>query len=456
MPTTAQEAPVRVSRKAPAPVERSTTTERCLSLDAYRGFVMLMMVSSGLSLGHLMTANLPPSLPNKVLLVAADQLRHREWDMTFGVNAGFPWWDTQFHDGTGCTPWDLIQPSFMFIVGAAMPFAFARRRERGESWGRQFIHAIRRALLLIVVGVFLDVYGDRLFEVQMIRVLQQIAVGYFLAFLVLGLPPWSQALTAVLILVAHTAAFLIYGWATGAYPWVLTPDPSWTQEQIILWQQTHNFGWAMDEGMYQVFSLWGRCPTIMPHPRGYYAQINALSSTATILFGVLAGELLRRRWSEGRKLLILTVAGVAGIVLGLALAAVIPINKKIWTASFTLFSGGCTSLLLVAFYGIIDVIQLRRWTFPLVVVGMNSIAIYVMAGTVAGGIRRAWQAFLGWPLGEKPGLAGPVIDASQALFAWPTNPAAELAAPVLLAVLTVAVEWLFCYWLYKRRIFFKV
>jgi predicted acyltransferase len=445
MATTELEAPVRVSRKAPVRIERPTTTERCLSLDAYRGFVMLMMVSSGLSLGHLLTANLPPSLPNKVLLFAADQLRHREWDMTFGQNAGFPWWDTEFHDGTGCTPWDLIQPSFMFIVGAAMPFAFARRQERGESWGRQFLHAVRRALLLIIIGVFLDVYGDRVFEVQMIRVLQQIAVGYLLAFLVLHLPPWFQALTAVLILVVHTAAFLLYSWFTSPADWFADA-----------WAPYYNFGWAVDHGLYQVFSLGGRSPTIMPHPQHHYVQINALSSTATILFGVLAGELLRRRWPEGRKLLILAVAGVAGILLGLALSPVIPINKKIWTASFTLFAGGCTSLLLAAFYGIIDVLQLRRWTFPLVVVGMNSIAIYVMAGTVAGGIKRAWQAFLGWPVGDKPGLAGPVIDALQAVFAWPTNLSAELAAPVLLAVLTLAVEWLFCYWLYRRRIFFKV
>src|SRR5262249_28331943 len=118
--TTELEAPARPIRKTPPPAEKkSTSSDRCLTLDAYRGLTMLLMVSSGLSMGHLLTANLPDSLPNRALLFAADQLRHREWDMTFGVNAGFPSWDSQgFHDGTGCTPWDLIQPSFMFIVGA--------------------------------------------------------------------------------------------------------------------------------------------------------------------------------------------------------------------------------------------------------------------------------------------------------------------------------------------------
>jgi heparan-alpha-glucosaminide N-acetyltransferase len=422
MATTELEAPARIGRKAPASAEKPAATDRCLSLDAYRGFVMLLMVSSGLGMNHLLTANLPPSLPNKVLLVMADQLRHREWDMSFGTNAGFPYWDTTFHAGTGCTPWDLIQPSFMFIVGAAMPFAFARRQERGGTWGRQFLHAVRRALLLIAVGIFLDVYGDRVFEVQMIRVLQQIAVGYLLAFLVLHLGPRVQTLTAVLLLAAHAAAFLLYGWFTNPTDWYASA-----------WSPHHNFGWAVDDWLHQVFSLGGRYPTILPHPRWDYTQINAVSSTATILLGVLAGELLRTRWPGGRKLLILCAAGVAGILLGLVLSPVIPVNKVIWTASFTFFAGGCTSLLLAAFYGVIDVLQLRRWTFPLVVVGMNSIAIYVMAGTVAGGVKRAWQAFLDVPLAAVP-----------------------LAAPILLAVLTLVVEWLFCYWLYRRRIFFKV
>jgi heparan-alpha-glucosaminide N-acetyltransferase len=427
------EAPVRPEHRTTRPPEkRATSTERCLTLDAYRGFTMLLMVSSGLALGHLLTADLPLTTSNKVLLVAADQLQHRKWDMTFDTNAGFPYWDTIFHQGTGCTPWDLIQPSFMFIVGAAMPFAFARRKERGESWGRQFLHVVRRTLLLIAIGVFLDVYGSQVFGVQMIRVLQQIAVGYFLAFFVLDRGPRAQALMAALLLVGHAAAFLIYGLATSSYPWVRVPPVTWTGDPI-LWQQTHNFGWAVDEVLFQVCSLGGRFPTIMPHPGDYYAYINALSSTATILFGVLAGELLRKDWPGSRKLLVLAAAGVGGIALGLALAPVVPINKKIWSASFALFAGGCTCLFLMAFYAVIDVWHFRRWTFPLVVVGMNSIAIYVMAGTIAGNIKRAGQAFLGVPLREVP-----------------------LAAPVVLAVLALVGEWLICYWLYRRRIFFKV
>jgi predicted acyltransferase len=426
--TTELQAPARPIRRTPPPAEKkSTSTDRCLTLDAYRGLTMLLMVSSGLSMGHLLTANLPDSLPNRALLFAADQLRHREWDMTFRDNAGFPFWTgTTFHDGTGCTPWDLIQPSFMFIVGAAMPFAFARRQERGESWGRQFGHVLRRCLLLVLIGIFLDTYAEQVLYIQFIRVLQQIAIGYFIAFFFLHLKPRWQAAGAAALLAVHGLAYLLYGWATQGYPWVRSPDDP-------LWEQTHNFGWAIENWVHQAVSL-GVYYTVLPLSKGHYVTFNAVSSAATILFGVLAGELLRKNWPGGRKVLILAAAGVAGIVLGLALSPVIPVNKKIWSASFALYAGGCTSLLLAEFYWVIDVLEFRRWTFPFVVVGMNSIAIYVVAGTLGSNFKRVWQSFLGVPLGHLP----------------------PEAVPIVLAALVVAAYWLVCYWLYRRRIFFKV
>ena len=427
--TTELEAPARPLRRTPPPAEKKgASTERCLTLDAYRGLTMLLMVSSGLSMGHLLTANLPDSLPNRVLLVAADQLRHREWDMTFADHAGFPsWTGSTFRGGTGCTPWDLIQPSFMFIVGAAMPFAFARRQERGESWGRQFLHVLRRCLLLVLVGIFLDTYSEQVLYIQFIRVLQQIAIGYFIAFFFLYYGPRVQAAAAAGLLAVHGLAYLLYGWATQGYPWVRNPDD-------LLWEQTHNFGWALEQAVHQVVSLGGVFYTVMPLSKGHYVTFNAVSSAATILFGVLAGELLRKNWPGGRKVFILAAAGVAGIALGLALSPVIPVNKKIWSASFALYAGGCTSLFLAEFYWVIDVLEVRRWTFPFVVVGMNSIAIYVMAGTLGSNFKRVWQAFLGVPFGQLP----------------------PEALPIVLAALVVVADWLLCYWLYRRRIFFKV
>src|SRR5262245_14727293 len=128
------------------PTEAPPASERLVSVDAYRGFVMLAMVSSGLGMQKLMND------PNWHWL--ADQLEHRKWE--------------------GCTFWDLIQPSFMFIVGVAMPFSFALRAAHGQTWGRQFLHAVKRALLLIAIGLFLDAYASNppAVTVAFIRVLQ--------------------------------------------------------------------------------------------------------------------------------------------------------------------------------------------------------------------------------------------------------------------------------------------
>jgi predicted acyltransferase len=348
-----------------------------MSLDAYRGFTMLAMVSAGMGTAHL--------LHDPTWGWLADQLEHRAW--------------------IGCTAWDLIQPSFMFMVGAAMPFAFARRRQLGQSWGRQFLHVLKRVLLLIAIGIFLDSYHAGVIYVQFIRVLQQIAIGYVLAFLVLDLGPPGQALTAALILIGHAAAYTVYGSAAGSWPW----------------EKGHNLGTWVDELLH------------LPVSTGGYATLNALSSTATILFGVLCGELLRRPLPARTKLATLAAAGVGGLLLGLALSPAVPIIKRIWTSSFAVYAAGWTCLMMLAFYAIIDGLGWRRWAFPLVVVGMNSIAIYVAAGLLPPVIRRGLAPFVADPLRHVPG-----------------------AAPVIMAGLVVLVEWGLCYWLYRQRIFFKV
>src|SRR5205823_7862593 len=120
----------------------------------------------------------------------------------------------------------------------------------------------------------------------------------------------------------------------------------------------------------------------------------ALSSTSTILFGVLCGELLRSGTPTARRLLILLAAGLGGLAAGAALTPVVPMVKRLWTASFTLYAAGWTCLLLLAFHGVIDVLRYRRWTFPLVVVGMNSIAIYVAAGVLKSPIQQALRPFV--------------------------------------------------------------
>src|SRR5258708_5561072 len=143
----------------------SLTAGRLASVDAYRGFTMLAMASAGLSLAGLL------KLHNFDWL--AHQLDHEEWQ--------------------GCPAWDLIQPSFMFLVGVAMPFSFARRQQQGATWGSQLRHALIRCLMLALIGMLMDTYFDHVVYIQFIRVLQQIALAYIPAFLVLHLGPRIQA-----------------------------------------------------------------------------------------------------------------------------------------------------------------------------------------------------------------------------------------------------------------------
>src|SRR5262249_5852714 len=130
-------------------------TDRLVSLDAYRGLVMLTLLAGG---GF-------HSLKD-----------HPKWHWLYVQNEHVAW--------GGGVYWDLIQPSFMFMVGVAMPFALAKRAASSESWGRQFLHVLVRALNLVLVGVLLDNFGSQTWSIGFMRVLQQIAFGYVVAFFV--------------------------------------------------------------------------------------------------------------------------------------------------------------------------------------------------------------------------------------------------------------------------------
>jgi heparan-alpha-glucosaminide N-acetyltransferase len=362
---------------------------RLVSLDAYRGFIMLAMVSASLG-----TQGLAGD-PHWGWL--ADQMEHRKWE--------------------GCTFWDLIQPSFMFMVGVAMPFAFARRTERGESWGRQFLHVVKRCLLLIGIGIVMDSFGRDRVTVQFIRVLQQIAIGYFIAFLVLRTGPPGQAIVALLLLAAHTLAY-----------WFSAGGPA-------AWDYAYrevNIGRSLDQAMHEPFVMLGY-PDIMPLSKGFYVTFNAVSSAATILIGVLAGELLRRPFAQKTKALALLVGGAVLFGTGLLLEQWVPMIKRLWTASFALYAAGWTCWMMCLFYTVIDIAGWRGWAWPLVVVGVNSIFIYVSAGLLNGTIRNVLKPFVSEPL--------------RPLGPW---------AAVVLAVLVTFVQWLLCLFLYRQRVFLKV
>ena len=359
-------------------VPADTPAERLESLDAYRGFIMSTLLCGSI----------------------------------FGSLRGVPGWNwlylqNEHVDWEGCVYWDLIQPSFMYMVGVAMPFALGRRAALGDSWIRRLQHVLRRALGLFLIGVILDNFGAGAWSFGYIRVLQQIAIGYVLAFFVVGKSFRTQGLVAAAILVGYTLLWIFNPWNGSDGPWA---------------KGTENIGTALD------FWILGR------HYPGYYVGLNAIPSTATIIFGVMAGQLILKRLPPGRTMLILLVAGLGGIAVGLAVSPWFPLVKRIWTPSFAVYAGGWTTLILLGFYATIEALGWRRWAFPLVVVGMNSIAAYVLASAFGGWFRSLTGAWIGWlksPLGTT----------------W---------FPVFQHLIVFCCAWVVLYWLWRRRIFFKV
>ncbi len=299
--------------------------------------------------------------------------------------------------------WDLIQPAFMFMVGVAMPFALAIRMEKGATRRQLFWHVAARSLRLILMSQILISIGNGKLSFQLINVLAQIGITYFLCYLILQLRFQWQAAIAVLILAGYWVLFV-------AFPGTEGPFLS----------KTTNIGAIID---IRVFG----------HPnQDNWTTINFLTSTVTTLFGAWTGQLLQGRRSHLEKMRILGVAAIVCLVLGLAISPWNPIIKRICTTSFTLYSTGWVLLMLVAFYWLVEVQGYRKWTFPLIVIGANSIFIYSVHMILQRWLNRAVGVF-------------------TLNFDWLGD-----FAPVAQSCAVLAVIWYACYWLYQRKIFFRL
>jgi heparan-alpha-glucosaminide N-acetyltransferase len=406
---------------------------RLVSLDAYRGFVMLAMASAGFAVGEVAR-----DFPDSYIWHALDtQTEHAIW--------------------RGCSLWDLIQPSFMFIVGVAMPFSHAARQERGDGFVRQFPHALWRSVALVALGLFLSSAWSKQTEFSFAIVLCQIGIGYPVVFLLTGRSWRTQLAVGFLILFAYWLWF------------ALTPIPGPRSGPVDIGGSSGEgvlpgfLGhWSKHSNPAAVFDRWflNLLPRAAGSPfrvnAGGYTTLNFVPSIATMLFGVVAGGLLRSDVSGRAKIQTLLIAAALGIAAGSMLdATVCPIVKRIWTPAWVVYSTGWTCGLLAVFYGLIDVAGWRRWTFPLVVVGVNSIAFYVMAQlmkpwvasqltihlTTALQVARSTRDRLGLTLG---GLAIPAKP-----FQGQYGPIAQSAAVLL-------VLWLIALWMYRRKIFLRL
>ncbi len=373
--------------RAPAP----RTKQRLESLDVFRGAtIAAMLLVNNPGTGD---AVYPP-------------LRHAEWH--------------------GWTFTDLIFPFFLWIVGVAMTFSFAKRLACGDGRGTLLLHALRRSAVIFALGLFLAAVPR--FDPGTIRipgVLQRIAVCYLVATVIYL---WSGVRGQIL----STAALL------GGY-WIVmrfVPVPGHGAGALDV---DGNFAHYVDSmllrGHMWASNTWD--------PEGI---VSTLPAIATTLLGILTGHILRARRSAPEKTAWIFLVGNALIVAGLAMDAWLPINKNLWTSSFSVFMAGMAASVFAACYWLVDVQGLRRWAKPFAIYGMNAIALYVMAGLLA-----KLLAYVRVSAG-----AGPALTLKAYLFSRLFAPlAAPVNASLLFGLCFVLIFFLIACLMYHFKWFYK-
>jgi heparan-alpha-glucosaminide N-acetyltransferase len=391
---------------------RSDASTRLVSVDAFRGLVMVLMLAEAMHLPQVAQA-FPHSFFWRIV---GFNTEHVEWQ--------------------GCSLHDLIQPAFSFLVGAALPFSIASRRRKGQSFPQMISHAAWRAFLLIVLGIFLRSLHARQTYFTFEDTLTQIGMGYVFLFLLGFTRVRTQVISFVLIMILFWAAFVIYPLPPTNFDYArVGVPPNWEHNYtgfLAHWNKNSSLSWAFDVWFLNLF------PREQPFVfnEGGWSTLSFIPTLGTMILGLLTGEWLKSNRTKIQKLQGMAIAGVGLLLLGLALqwAGVCPIVKRVWTSSYTLYSGGWVMLILAGFFALIDWKGWRDWAFPLIVVGMNSIAIYVMAWTMKGFIGDSLDRHLG-------SIFGVVRTTFQ---------------PVLHGFGVMVVFWCILYWMYRKKIFLRI
>jgi predicted acyltransferase len=313
----------------------------------------------------------------------------------------------------------------------------ANRRARGQGARGLWLHAAWRAAALVFLGIFLRSIHRPMTYFTFEDVLSQIGLGYLFLFLLAWRRPRAQAAAAALILIGYWAAFALHPAPGPDYDFQSVGVPAdWPHHQTGFaahWDKNSNFAAAADQWFLNLF------PREQPFVfnGGGYLTLSFIPSLATMILGLLAGELLRGGRSQQEKLKLLAVAGVAGIAAGLLLgvSGICPIVKRIWTPSWTLYSGGWACLFLAGFYWAIDM-RGKASRFDLFrVVGMNSIAMYTMYHLWDRFLISSLEIHLGWNL--LAGLSG----------AW-------LEFSLRFGALLILIY--FCIWMDRRKLYLRI
>ncbi|HEY2469517.1 MAG TPA: DUF5009 domain-containing protein [Terracidiphilus sp.] len=392
---------------------RLTPPQRNLAVDAYRGLVMVLMM------GEVMRfAETARAFPNSgIWKWLAYNQSHVEW--------------------SGMSLHDTIQPGFTFLVGVALPYSIRSRQAKGESFRRSLIHTIWRSFVLVALGVFLRSTAGPITYFTFEDTLSQIGLGYTFGFLLTYARPRVQWIALGGILFGYWLAWALYPAPGAGFNYTTVGVPLDWKGQLYTgfashWNKNSNLGNSFDVWFLNLFPRTKR----FQYNDGGYLTLSFIPTLGTMLLGVIAG----RWYLESKPKIPLQRFMLAAIALMAAgslfhFTGICPIVKRIWTPSWTLWSGGVCFLFLAAFSWIIDVKGNRKIAFPLVVVGMNSIAAYLMA--------HLWEEFIQNSLrihfGERfLNLMGPSLK------------------PFFLGVLTMLAYWSILYWMYRKKIFIKI
>ncbi|HOW39641.1 MAG TPA: DUF5009 domain-containing protein [Bacteroidales bacterium] len=362
-------------------IQAEKAPDRVLSVDFFRGFTMFMLVTGITNVFHELAHN---GMGGSVIAELSRQFEHAEWNGLFA--------------------WDLIQPFFMFIVGVAMPFSFAKRTARGDSYKTILMHALSRSFWLLALGFMLG--SDRNSHAFQ-NVLAQLSFTYLVAFLLMRTDFKIQIAVSFGMIILSDVIYRVF--PVDGFNQPFTPDK--------------NFGAWVD------LLISGHLST------GHWVSFNAIPTTAHTMWGVLTGMLLMKDWTHNKKLLVLLIPGTIMIITGYLMDPYIPIIKRICTSSFVIVSGGYCLVAMAFSYWLIDVMRYTRFLNFFAIVGMNAIFIYLFSN-----------------LGGKNLLRGAADPFTSRIFFF----MGDVGKDVVVTLVVAAMVWYMCYYLYKKKIFIRL
>jgi heparan-alpha-glucosaminide N-acetyltransferase len=402
------------TQAAPTPA----SVPRNHAVDTYRGLVMFLMAAEVLRFAQIARAF--PANP--------------VWQFLAFNQSHVPWVGMSLHD--------TIQPAFTLLVGIALPYSILSRQRKGQSFQRMLAHTLLRSFILIALGITLNTLPGTTPNIAFTDTLSQIGLGYTFAFLLAYARPRTQWIALVSILFAYWLAWAIYPAPGPAFDYATVGVPPEWRSHLLSgfaahWNKNSNFGQAFDLWFMNLFPR----PHSFLYNAGGYLTLSFIPTLGTQIIGLIAGRWLLdsapavpiRRLSIAAALLI-----ASGLVLHFT--GICPIVKRIWTPSWTLFSGGVCLLFLVVISWLVDLRGHRRLAFPFIVLGANSIAAYVLSW-IADQLDGAVYKFHLWP---------------SALNLFSPAPWSTAIAPLYVGSLTLLLYWLILFAMFKNKLFLRI